>query len=164
MDNSIDISDGINLKDVRQYFSECKKYLQVLVVPLVAFVAIRTPYVILSNQAIPPDPIPPGYSTQLWYYLFGYYDYFYHDQFVLPYDAPHLFFLTLNAVLILLMILLMLNRVTVRIAFLLIISVVISWILGCMLFFGGWIDWIMTPIPGTPLTCLCFLPLYTERN
>ena len=91
--NSGVLVEGRRLKDKHYYISECKSCLQLLAIPIIAIVAFSTPYVILKNTAIPPDPVPPGYSSQLWYYLLGYYDYFYHGYPLFQYDAHHLFFL-----------------------------------------------------------------------
>ena len=162
--NSWVLVEGRRLKDKHYYISECNSCLQLLAIPIIAIVAFSTPYVILKNTAIPPDPVPPGYSSQLWYYLLGYYDYFYHGYPLFQYDAHHLFFLGLNSILILLMVFLMLNRVTVKIALFITIAVFLAWIVGCLIFFGGWIDWIMTPSPITPLVFLCLLPLYWTQS
>ena len=134
--------------------------MQILSIPIVALVAFSTPYVILKNTAIPPDPVPPGYSSQLWYYLLGYFDYFYHDYPLFQYGSHQLVFLGLNSILILLLVFLVLNRVTIKIALFITFAVFMGWIIGCSAFFGGWIGWIMTPTPITPLFCLCLLPLF----
>ena len=162
--NSGVISERRKLKDMQPKSSECKSCFQVLSIPIVAIIAFSSPYVILKKTAIPPDPVPPGYSSQLWYYLLGYYDYFYHDYPLFQYDAPHLFFLGLNSILILLTILLVLNRVKIKVALFITIAVFIAWIIGCSVFFGGWVDWIMTPSPITPLVFLCLLPLFWTRS
>ncbi len=141
-------------------FSECKSCLQILAIPIIAIVAFSTPYVILKNTAIPPDPVTPGYSSRLWYYLLGYFDYFYHDYPLFQYGSHQLLFLGLNSFLIILMIFLVLNRITVKIALSITIAVLVAWIIGCLVFFGGWVDWIMIPSPITPLVFLCLLPLF----